>query len=123
MTENPHTLPVTGTVREASDLLAELDVRHLPIMEGSSLVGILSDRDLRETLGIDDPDERQSRLDQQVTTVMSADVISVDPEAELSEVIDLMIEQKLGAIPVVDEGTVVGVVSYIDILREARSSL
>jgi acetoin utilization protein AcuB len=123
MTENPQTLPVQASVREAISLLAELDVRHLPIMEGSTLAGIVSDRDLREIQGIEESEERQQRLDQQITAVMSADVIAVNRESELSEVIDLMLEHKLGAVPVVDDSSLVGVISYVDILREARTSL
>jgi acetoin utilization protein AcuB len=53
---------------------------------------------------------------------MTTDVISVNPETELEEVVDLMIEHKIGAVPVVeaDSSKLVGIVSYIDALRAAR---
>jgi acetoin utilization protein AcuB len=124
MTPNPRSLQVKDTVRDAAQLISELDVRHVPILEGDTLVGIVSDRDLRETLGLDDPDERRKRLDLSVTAVMSSDVISVGPEDEVSDVIDLMIENKLGLVPVTEDETgLVGVVSYVDVLREARDSI
>ncbi len=127
MTRHPKTLDVTGTVRDAVALLSELDVRHLPVMEGSDLIGIVSDRDLRELLGpeSDDPDERARRLDARVTTAMSSNVISAEPEDELADVIDLMIENRLGAVPIVqqDPPALVGMVSYVDILREAKEAL
>ncbi len=120
MTKNPATLEVDATVRDAVRILAELDVRHLPIMEDKALVGIVSDRDLREMLGIESGETRRAKLDTAVSEIMSADVQIVGPEDEVGDVIDLMIEQKLGAVPVVDRGSLVGVVSYVDILREAR---
>jgi acetoin utilization protein AcuB len=127
MTPNPKTLDVSVTVRDAVALLAELDIRHVPIMEGGDLVGIVSDRDLRELLGpeSDDPDERARRLDAPVSTAMSGDVLSVDAEDDIAEVIDLMIENRLGGVPVTtqDPPALVGMVSYVDILREAKSVL
>jgi CBS domain-containing protein len=50
---------------------------------------------------------------------MSSNVLSVGLEADLAEIIDLMLDQRVGAVPVVDaDGTLVGIVSYVDILRE-----
>jgi acetoin utilization protein AcuB len=64
-----------------------------------------------------------SPFDMQVTNIMSSDVISVISESDTSDLIDLMLEHRLGAIPVVDEERLVGVVSYVDLLREARDLL
>ncbi len=60
-----------------------------------------------------------------VVNVMSADVIFVEPETELSDVVDLLIESKVGALPVVQPDTraVVGIVSYIDVLRALREDI
>jgi acetoin utilization protein AcuB len=56
---------------------------------------------------------------------MSSDVICVEPETDLSDVVALLLEHKIGAIPVVDPDTraVVGIVSYIDVLRAVQDSL
>jgi acetoin utilization protein AcuB len=56
---------------------------------------------------------------------MSSDVVSVDPETELTEVVDIMLEYKIGALPVVeaDSAELVGIISYIDALRAARPLL
>lgn len=119
MTKNPVTVESTATVREAVEKLYELDVRHVPVIEDGNLVGILSDRDMRAF------EPRWSQLlENPVSNLMSSDVLSVEPETEVADLIDTMIEQKVGAVPVVDStGELVGIVSYIDVLRAARDSL
>jgi acetoin utilization protein AcuB len=128
MTSRPAVADVSSTIRSVMHKLFELDVRHLPIVEDGELVGIVSDRDLRAVVSrllsegeanIDDA------LSAPVGDLMSAAVISVDPEAELADVADLMIEHRIGALPVVRPGTdaLVGIVSYVDVLRAARDSL
>jgi len=127
MTEDPVTIPMMAKVGQAMRLLHSLDVRHLPVVdEDGSLVGMLSDRDLR---GLAIPDVAggeyvgtiETALDAPVSSIMTSDVISVDVEADAAEIIDLMIDRKIGAVPVVDgDGALVGIVSYVDLLRELR---
>jgi acetoin utilization protein AcuB len=92
-----------------------------------SLVGVLSDRDLREfsqpyDMQFENLTTSNEREATPVSDVMAGDVISANPEDDIGELIDTMIDQKVGAIPIVDpiEGNLVGIVSYIDILRAAR---
>jgi len=127
MSRDPFVVSVTDTVGAAIKKLIEADVRHLPVVSEGELVGMVSDRDLRSftpiaMLELAHPRELQSRLAQPVSKVMTSDVISVNPETEIEEVIDLMIEHKIGAVPVVeaDSSKLVGIVSYIDALRAAR---
>jgi len=118
MTEDPMTVTVGATIREAMEILQTLEIRHLPIVGASNeLVGMLSDRDLRSA--------SRELLDKRVTEIMSADLLSVGPTAEAAEVIDLMVESKIGAVPVVDEvnGDLLGIISYIDVLRQMRRTL
>ena len=88
---------------------------------------MLSDRDLASldvgrVLTTEGADALRRALAAPVVAAMSSDVISVEPEADLGDVIDLMIENKVGAIPVVlpDTREVVGIVSYIDVLRAVQ---
>ena len=129
MTASPVTAEVTQTVRDALRLLRQLDARHLPVVDGGRLAGIVSDRDLREITaplmeGLE-PKRAAQLLDQPLSAVMSSDVQSVHGETELEDAIDLMIEHRVGAVPVVDASTqgLVGIVSYIDVLRAARPHL
>jgi CBS domain-containing protein len=125
MTENPATIRLDAKVRDAVQVLQTLDVRHLPIVRADgTLVGILSDRDLRALslpyIVLDEyVGNLQTALDASVATLMNTDVLSVQPEADASEIVDLMLENKIGAVPVAEaDGTLVGIVSYVDVLRE-----
>lgn len=121
MTVNPITVDITDSLDAVEALLRELDVRHLPVLEDGVLTGIISDRDLGPWRTENDGLREAARAGQ----IMSADLITVNPESELTEVVDTMLEHKVGALPVVDASTqaLVGIISYIDVLRAVRSDL
>ncbi len=130
MSRNPYAADATTTIGQVVSLLAEADVRHLPIVDEGALVGIVSDRDLREVVPnildeIERPQAIRHVLAQPVTHIMHGDVVSIYPESELAEAVDLMIEWRIGAVPVVepDSSKLVGIVSYVDALRAARDLL
>ena len=94
------------------------------------VVGMISDRDLKRVApttvqDFEQVEGAQARLGQSVASLMSGDVLSVGPTTDIGEVIDLMLEEKVGAIPVLDDetGDLVGIVSYVDILRALRRKL
>ena len=127
MTPNPSRSEVTESVRDAMYKLVELDVRHLPVVDNEELVGMISDRDLREYVvpmasELERVNTSDARFERPVSEVMQGAVISVHPETDVVEVIELMIDHKIGAVPVVQpsSGSLVGIVSYIDILAEAE---
>jgi len=102
----------------------------LPVLDGDMVVGVVSDRDLRNLelpalVELENLGQAQELARRAIGDVMSSNVISVSPETEVSEAIDLMIEQKIGAVVVVeaDSDKLVGIVSYIDVLRAARDLL
>ena len=126
MTASPVTVRETTTVGQAWDVLRTLDIRHLPVVNADGeLVGIVSDRDfatppapplMAELLGTG-----AGSLEAPVGAIMTAAPILVEPDDEIDDAIDLMVENKVGAIPVVDpDGAVVGIVSYLDIIRAMR---
>ena len=130
MSRDPFAVQVTESVGKVMTMLREADIRHLPVLEGDTLVGIVSDRDIRSyelpaLLELDDPGRARKLLTRRIADVMSSNVVSVNPETDVGELIDLMIEHKIGAVPVVDPDSsrLVGIVSYIDALRAARDSL
>lgn len=129
MTATPETLPVEATVGRAIELLYSLDVRHLPVVDGTTLVGMLSDRDLRgialASTGGDETELAAGRyLEKKVTEVMNGNVVAVHVDEDLDEVITLMIEHRVGALPVIDDtGDLVGILSYVDLLSYMRELL
>jgi acetoin utilization protein AcuB len=130
MTESPTTVTPTTTIAEAWDLMRELDVRHLPVVDGEALVGMVSDRDLgnfdvARLLTEEGAETLRRQLTLPVIQIMSADVVATEPDTEMSELIAMLLEHKVGAIPVILPGTrqIVGIVSYIDVLRAVRDAL
>lgn len=130
MTRKPYVAFVRDSIRSVLAKLAEADVRHLPVTESGELVGIVSDRDLREVVPsaldvVERPSESARLLARPVSELMSTDVVSVSPGDDVVDAIDLMIEHRVGAVPVVQEGStlLVGIVSYVDALRAARAIL
>jgi acetoin utilization protein AcuB len=130
MTTYPVTVTPQATIAEALDLMRDLDIRHLPVVDGGALVGMLSDRDLAylnvgALLTDQGADALRRELATPVIKVMRSDVICVEPETELSDVVGLLLEHKIGAIPVIrpDTQAVVGIVSYIDVLRAVQDLL
>jgi CBS domain-containing protein len=124
MTPSPITVTPEATLAEVWDLMREADIRHVPVVQAGVLVGMVSDRDLASldvarVLTADGAEALRRAFATPVVTVMSADVIFVEMEDDLDDVIELMLEHKVGAIPVVRSDTrdVMGIVSYIDVLR------
>jgi CBS domain-containing protein len=127
MTPDPITVRSNASVAQAIDVLESLDVRHVPVVdEQGGLVGMVSDRDVRALVGPYPAisDEHRAHVAMSVTRVMNAEVTTVDAEAEVTDAIDAMLSQRIGALPVLDaEGTLVGILSYVDVLRELGSVL
>ncbi|HTK89377.1 MAG TPA: CBS domain-containing protein [Verrucomicrobiae bacterium] len=130
MTPNPVTVDLNASTGDAWDIMRENDIRHVPVVDGGVLVGMLSDRDLGSLdigriLAFDGAAAVRAELARPVIDRMSVDVVSVHPEAEVSDVIDLLLEARIGAVPVVrpDSREIVGIVSYVDILRALGAAL
>jgi len=129
MSEDPVWVDEQANLGEAARKMVEAGVHHLPVLRAGVLVGILSDRDVRGVpagaldVGVVTP--ALSSADAPITDVMSREVASVTPDTDLKDVADLMIRLHVGAVPVVDPESVklVGIVSYVDILRAARELL
>lgn len=130
MTRHPAHIGPDASIFAALNLLKDLDVRHLPVVENGQLVGILSDKDLqalspqelKRALLAETNFDLTSVLEQPVSDFMSGNIFFVYPEASIAEAIDIMLDQQIGAVPVVNsENTLVGLVSYVDIIRAATT--
>jgi acetoin utilization protein AcuB len=110
MTTSPHSIGSDQTLAHAHHLLREFRIRHLPVLSGGKLVGILSDRDLHlvETLRDVDPETMN------VSEAMSTNVYAVEPDAPLDEVAEQMASQKYGSAVVMQNKHVVGIFTTVD---------
>lgn len=128
MTENVTTIDDTAPLVQAVEIMEEQEIRHLPVMRGDELVGMLSDQDLRGfgvslVNDVETMERLQAKLRAPVSDAMSSDVIHVRPSTDVTEIVDLFVEERIHAVPVVDEATsrLMGIVSTVDVLRAMRS--
>lgn len=118
-----------SSILDANDLMLSNSIRHIPVMERGEVVGIVSDRDVRSylpetALSLEESALERRRKALTLRNVMQTQPLTIDPSTELDEVIDTLLENKVGALLVVDTGgTLRGIVSYEDILRWAREKL
>jgi CBS domain-containing protein len=121
MTKDPLTVTPVETVGQADDLMNTNKIRQLPVVQGKDLVGIVTDRDIRSSLSgslLEGIEAREKALNTEVREIMTTEPITVSPDDDLQEAVELMIDEKIGGIPVVDDAEgLVGIVTYVDILR------
>ena len=127
MTKDVVTLPVDATVGDAIEKMAHQEVRHLPLLDGSRLVGVVSDRALRQAEGalaltVSRP-EKSDPMDGPVRALLDGEPLTVSPDADADEIIDLLVEERVGCVVVCEGDRVVGIVSTIDVLCAARGKL
>ncbi|MBW2183136.1 MAG: CBS domain-containing protein [Deltaproteobacteria bacterium] len=126
VSEIAHTVLVTvtmdHTVGRARDIMKMKKIRHLLVMDGSELVGVITDRDVRSHLSsrIDTPiesSEDEKTLETKIHKVMTRDLITVSPDAPIGEAASLLLKHKIGCLPVIDkDGSAVGIVTDADFL-------
>ena len=125
MTTTVESVGPETSLYEVISTMTERDIRHLPVLDRGTLVGMVSDRDVRAVWWDAATADGARALKVPVSEIMSGDVLSVGAEDDVSVAIDLFCEQKVGALPVVDdvEGNLVGIVSTLDVLKFARDTL
>ena len=122
MTKNPLTVPLDTPVVDARRMMLERRIRHLLVTDGPRLAGIVTDRDIRlnlpspaTSLSVWEINYLLARMT--VGSVMTKTVITVDPERDAQNAARLMLDHKIGALPVMDGGTLVGIMTESDVLR------
>ena len=115
MTGDPRSISVSASVAEAARLMRDEDIGSLPVTDGEALVGMITDRDITIRVVAEAADTQTTP----VGDVASRDVISVGPDDDLDEALQLMARHQVRRLTVVEEGRLVGIVAQADIaLRE-----
>jgi len=122
MTISCVTAPPPMGVLEARQLMLEKRIRHLLVTDGPKLVGIVTDRDIRlnlpspaTSLSVWEINYLLARMT--VGSVMSKNVVTIGSGAEAREAAQLLLDHRIGALPVVDQGRLVGIITETDLLR------
>lgn len=119
MTTAPQTIGADISLAKAEKLMGEMRVRHLPVLDGGRLVGILSDRDIKLVESFKD-------VDPEAVTVREAfheEPYSVSPKAPLAEVCAEMAAHKYSSVLVVDNHKLVGIFTWVDALNAMKELL
>lgn len=113
MTPSPHTIGREQSLSEAHQLMRSHGIRHLPVLDGEQLVGVISQRDLHLFETLDDVDPEKVA----VSEAMSEDTYAVEPETSVREVTAHMADHKHGSAVIVERGKVIGIFTAVDGLR------
>lgn len=123
MTTTVKTLTQEDTVYDAVLMEMGSRIRHIPVVEGQSLVGIVTDRDLKRAMpsvatGTNREDYERALSTIRIGQIMTKSPHTVTPDTSIEEVVRIFCEKKYGALPVIEgKNTLVGIITQIDILR------
>jgi CBS domain-containing protein len=118
MTENPRSIGASASVVEAARLMRDEHIGSLPITDDEELVGVITDRDITTRVVAEAADPKMTP----VGDVVSRDLISVEPDEDLEEAVQLMASHQVRRLPVVENGRLVGIVAQADVALTLREN-
>jgi CBS domain-containing protein len=114
----PLTIAPEATVQDALEIMASKRISSLPVMRGTDLVGILSERDyIRRAVP-----KRVAPWDIRVREIMTETVVCVTPNHTIRDCMELMMSHRFRHLPVVDGKLLVGMISISDLLRALKAA-
>jgi CBS domain-containing protein len=113
MTENPVSCDPQASVQEAAKVMAREDVGPIPVVESERLVGFVTDRDLVVRVLAEGRDPQATTVGE----VASTDLVTLSPEQDLDEALQLLARHQVRRLPVVEGAKLVGIVAQADIAR------
>ena len=122
MTPRPFTLTEGDRVKTAVQHVLTAGIRHVPVLRDNVLVGIVTDRDLRRALPSVDagasPEQYQAFMERTALgDIMTVDPVTCTPDTDIVDAVEIFVERKFGAIPVVDGDELVAILTQIDVMR------
>lgn len=110
MTCVPHAIDSSKTIQDAQDMMSQYNIRHLPVMRGKEIAGIVSDRDIKMALGLVSASPNLVLVDD----ICHEHPYQVSPDAKLHEVASEMAGKRYGSALVVQNGSLVGIFTTVD---------
>ncbi len=122
MTREVVTVSTGETIRSVWDLVEEKGLRRFPVMSSGSLVGMVTDRDLRNAIAssvvLTEKKYHDFLLDTiKVESIMTADPVTAGPDDDLKGAARTILEMKFGGMPVVEDGVLVGIITETDLIE------
>ncbi len=119
MTCQPHVIDVAATLNEAEQKMSAFGIRHLPVVNGDDVIGLISERDLKMVKGLvgAEPDKIL------VEDLCDGELYQVDPSTPLRVVVENMAEKHYGAAVITQNGKLVGIFTTVDACRALSSLL
>ena len=126
MMGSPVTLKAEDTLDLANDVISLGRIRHIPVLADGRLVGLLSERDLigaaaKEIFGLKQKSKSALLKTVLIKDIMKKKVITVTPDTTIKDAAHLMATKKIGCVPVLSDGALVGLLTTTDILRYVES--
>jgi CBS domain-containing protein len=122
MMGSPVTLKPEDSLSLASDVISLGRIRHIPVVDDGRLVGIVTERDLigaaaSQIFGLKQKNKAALLKSVLIKEVMKRRVVTAAPDTPIKEIAHLMAEKKIGCVPIVSAGALVGLVTTTDLLR------
>jgi len=120
MTQNLITITSEKLLTEAAELLKKYRIHHLPVVQGEKLIGIITDTDIRNAVVNNKHDNEPESITLssiKVSDVMVTNLVTITPEDFLEDALLILSEKRFGALPVVEDEKLVGIITKADILK------
>ena len=122
MSVDPATVGPKDSLQKVIGLLRRRDIRSVPVIENDRLIGIVTDRDVRQVapaypLFRDEAEIRRYTENLTVTAAMTADPMTIAPDEPLVEAAKVLETYRISSMPVLDDGRLVGMLTVTDVLR------
>jgi len=123
MVKEVATLDVNDELSLANDIMRLGRIRHLPVVDGARLVGIVSERDLfrsslAQALGYGGQTSRELMKTLHIKDIMVREIVTISPDLDLCKAVKMMVDKKIGCLPVVDHDRLVGLITETDIMLQ-----
>lgn len=120
MTSSPTTVSADASCSETWDLFQSKQLRRAPVMDGERVLGMVTDRDLKRVMPWTIEEQERRTASGQTTpvrSILAKRMLSIGPNDHLERAAQVMLRAKIGGLPVIDHGKLVGVITESDIFK------